>query len=538
MTEEENLEKAAAIVGPGIWREVTYIEVFARMSPPGKAKVIRAIQQESKGFVLMCGDGSNDVGALKQADVGLALLSGYGNANTDAGSDKTKTDENGMSNEQLLNKHQKELDEKAQKANAVRRTLMGKKNEEIKGKQAEWFQEELKKREERGEDCGVMGQFQAMQSVLGRIKTEMVKEEREVSKVGNVYAPSLEDALAAGGESDTLMIRPGDASVAASFTSRLPTIKSTIDLIRQGRCTLLSALQQQQIMMLESVITAYTLSALSLEGARQSERQMLVSGWLLTIANLAFSYATPIDKMHPQRPLRSLFHPAIFMSFLGQALIHVYCMHVAVTMSTEAMGPELLAKVVDFHRNNPELEENEEDSFSMISQALWLRPFMPNLLNTVVFLVETSQMIGILFVNYKGRPWMKGILENHALTLSLFSCFACVAYVAWEFSPAANEMFHFAPFPNDEMRWKTIYLISLSVFGTFVWDRLCTAIFSPKIFRIMCEEAAATKLVDFIPVLKTIGYVVVGFMVLATNPLFGIIGYFIYKRMNKKELGD
>ena len=122
----------------------------------------------------------------------------------------------------------------------------------------------------------------------------------------------------------------------------MPSVRSVVDLIRQGRCTLLSALQQQQIMMLECMISAYTLSALSLEGARSSERQMMVSSWLISIASLSFSYAAPVDKMHPLRPLRSLFHPAIFVSILGQAAIHLYCMVRAVSMSTDAMGPELL----------------------------------------------------------------------------------------------------------------------------------------------------------------------------------------------------
>merc|ERR1719160_1330558 len=91
-----------------------------------------------------------------------------------------------------------------------------------------------------------------------------------------------------------MSIRPGDASVAAPFTSRSPSVANIVDVVRQGRCTLLSALQNQQIMMLECIISAYTISALSLEGGRASDRQMMATGWLLSIASMAFSFATPV----------------------------------------------------------------------------------------------------------------------------------------------------------------------------------------------------------------------------------------------------
>lgn len=85
----------------------------------------------------------------------------------------------------------------------------------------------------------------------------------------------------------------------------------------------------------------------------------------------------PVNKMHPMRPLKSLFHPAIIISIACQvlrvcdwsdalytclfqrvpwremqAVIHLYAMITAVNMAKEAMGEELLQEVIDFHRKN------------------------------------------------------------------------------------------------------------------------------------------------------------------------------------------
>jgi len=338
------------------------------------------------------------------------------------------------------------------------------------------------------------------------------------------------------------MVRPGDASVAAPFTSRSPSVRNIVDLIRQGRCTLLSALQQQQIMMLESLISAYVLSALSLEGARSSERQMIASSWLLMIAQLAFSYATPIQQMHPQRPLRSLFHPAIFFSMFGQAVLHLFAMRAAVNMARDEMGPERLQEVVEFFRRERlrELKEeaqqaaSEEGDYMAQAMALWTTPFMPNLLNTCVFLVETAQCIGVLLVNYKGRPWMKGISENHPLFLSVFATVAGCAVCAWGIFPEVNELIHLEPMPNDAFRYKLMTLVGISILGTFVWDRLCVAIFAPPIFRAMLDEAKALTPADAMPAIMSLGKVLLVLAVLGSgNILIWGGAYYMYSQFKK-----
>jgi cation-transporting ATPase 13A1 len=420
---EEVLDAAAAATDGVLWQEVHRIHVFARMSPHGKATVIRMIQLHQKGHVLMCGDGGNDVGALKQADCGVALLAGYGNSNTTA------------------------------TAHAEAPTAVA-------------------------AACAVPG-ASTVPASSGTAPSPSAADEPHQPQPPPSPAPQ-------SAPGDTT-IRPGDASMAAPFTSKRPSVRSVVDLIRQGRCTLLGTLQQQQIMVIQSVIAAFKLSAMSLESVRDSELQNVGTLCLVMVTAVAFSKCSPVERLAPQRPLSSLFHPAVVVSTVGQSAIHLLGMWHGVRLATSHMDT---AKLADIASSN----ERQE--------------FTPNLLNTVLFLVETAQIIAIFAVNYKGRPWMQGIVENHALMLSLLATVGMLLLLGWSVVPGLNRLLQMEDFPTDHFRWQVVAIMATSLFGTLLCDRLSTAIFAPAAFKAMCDEAALTGFSDFVPLAFTLAKVV------------------------------
>ena len=123
--------------------------------------------------------------------------------------------------------------------------------------QKTWYAEELQKEEAKGNQWAA---WTAMKSSLARLQTE---QKRRVAarraKYGGGGAGGLASQaamLSEDAEGEVPMVKLGDASVAAPFTSKLPSITSTVDIIRQGRCTLVSTVQMQQVLFLNWCVHA------------------------------------------------------------------------------------------------------------------------------------------------------------------------------------------------------------------------------------------------------------------------------------------
>jgi len=111
--------------------------------------------------------------------------------------------------------------------------------------------------------------------------------------------------MAAGGEQQ---LELGDACIAAPFTFKYQSLKSVKKLIRQGRSTLVTTFQMYKILSLNALISAYTMSALYLDGVKMGDYQATTMGMGISFLFIMLSFSKPLKKLEKERPPTSIFH--------------------------------------------------------------------------------------------------------------------------------------------------------------------------------------------------------------------------------------
>ncbi|KAJ4839478.1 putative manganese-transporting ATPase pdr2 [Turnera subulata] len=303
----EMLQQSSAVL-----RVIPYVKVFARVAPEQKELILTTFKTVGR-ITLMCGDGTNDVGALKQAHVGVALLNAVPPA------------QSGSSSETSKDGNLKSAKSKKSKSEATAK---------ISGTTADGSSRAR----------AVSNSDSTNHTAGNRHLTAAEMQRQKLKKL-------MEEMNDEGDGRSAPIVKLGDASMASPFTAKHASVAPTTDIIRQGRSTLVTTLQMFKILGLNCLATAYVLSVMYLDGVKLGDVQATISGVFTAAFFLFISHARPLPTLSAERPHPNIFCFYVFLSLMGQFAIHLLFLISSVKGAEKYMPDECIEPDSDFHPN-------------------------------------------------------------------------------------------------------------------------------------------------------------------------------------------
>ncbi|KAK0670334.1 putative type V cation-transporting ATPase [Cercophora samala] len=439
-----------------------YTWVYARVSPKQKEDILLGLKDMGY-YTLMAGDGTNDVGALKQAHIGVALLNG-------TQQDLTRIAEHAR-DQRMKGMYQKQVDlmkrwnQPAPPVPAMIAHLYppGPSNPHYE----KAMEREAAKRgvtiaqlaKANGTDIETVTSPAAQQLI--NQDPRRAKQSDAVAKATNFADKLQQSMMDAELDDEPPSLKLGDASVAAPFTSKLRNVIAIPNIIRQGRCTLVATIQMYKILALNCLISAYSLSVLYLEGIKFGDGQITISGMLMSVCFLSISRAKSVEGLSKERPQPNIFNFYIIGSILGQFAVHVATLI-------------YIARFCDKLEPRSEMVDLEAE-------------FSPSLLNSAVYLLQLIQQISTFAVNYQGRPFRESLTENRGMFWGILGVTAIAFSCSTEFVPELNQQMKLVPF-TDEFKTTMTAVMVLDYVACYVIEIVLKFLFSDLKARDIAER--------------------------------------------------
>lgn len=472
---EKNEEQ---IVAKMMLNNLDKVAVISRSTPQIKQQVLSALKSRCGRKVMMCGDGVNDISAMKTADISAALLNGFG-------TEEISTESGSV-----------DIENERRKAKLKHRKIGFDRHAADFGTEGHCrIRRKLEAAAEQGKDNpqhyvdAILNVFKEEYKRAKEIKkggataARILQEEDSLRKSLIARSPTPSDATEkieeqSDSQNDMVAIKPGESSIAAQFTFLRPCIDGAEAIVRSGVAAAAFSLSSHRSIALNSLMACYNLASLYRDGFRYGKYMWNVELTFIMAMDQGQSEVSsrPRSRIPRIRPHESIFHVTTATSVLLQSIIHLFL------LSKGVKGAKLMESYSNRYTDGLRVRFSDMLLQGMdmpVSEGgnernvLGRVPFRENLVTNVVFLLSIFQNVMISSINHSGVLFHGSLLESKSFCVwASISILFCTS-IALEVQPSINRMLQLAPMSSKVFQTFLISLFFLDAVFAFVADRLC-----------------------------------------------------------------
>ena len=303
--------------------------------------------------------------------------------------------------------------------------------------------------------------------------------------------------------------------MAAPLTSKLPTPLSIVEVLRQGRCTLVTTHTMFKILAVNSLTASYTLSVLYLNDVKTGDSQATFAGILSSALFFAISFAKPLRRLSPERPPSRVLNRRLILTVCLQTICHVCSLILAARLaggyepdplgregavggnSTKAPSAALPPTPAPIHLDDEDILGSAAAAVGAavvsaadkmleaaiapspepsIFAAAFVSNFKPNKINTAVWLLTTACQAATFVTSYHGLPFMAPLNRSTTLLYGTLAIYTVTVLGALGWISILNSYFQLVPLESSMARWSLAGLIIGDGAICYFVDRIIRAI--------------------------------------------------------------